>query len=272
MKDQRVPWEVEGVRDAPSEPALEYETREKRKRGLLCACVALTSTPYLMHISLTLSLESCHLEATAIDCKFQIEQPRVNTRTNMANNMLCSVWTVHVQYPKASPENSGHVREVGRRVIDSRKEAGSAGSMGLDKMQTLLLLPGAALAYPGKLWNTQGQASDNRGRRTFICSLGLPDILRLRGGAELALEPAKGGLGVVEQPSRYPLFLSASLDSGTLLASGPYVTPRELKNLPSSQFLQVAIIPVVLVPGGPLELAGSLAYNFGPLFFPGHVF
>lgn len=116
MKDQRVLWEVEGVRDTPSEPALEYETRGKQKRGLLCVCLALASTPYLMNISITLSLESCYLEATAIDCKFQIEQSRVNTRTNVANNMLCSEWTVHVQYPKASPETSGHVREVGRRV------------------------------------------------------------------------------------------------------------------------------------------------------------
>ncbi|CAO2606677.1 hypothetical protein LEMLEM_LOCUS12980 [Lemmus lemmus] len=31
-------------------------------------------------------------------------------------------------------------------------------------MQTLLLLTDAALAYPGKLWNAQVQASDNRGR------------------------------------------------------------------------------------------------------------
>lgn len=123
-----------------------------------------------------------------------------------------------VQYPKASLETSGHVREVGRGVIDSQKEAGSAGSKGLDKMQTMLLLTGAALARPGLLWNTQVQASDNRGRRScwvmrmFICSLGLPDILRLRGGAELALEPAMGGLGVGGQPSRQPLSLSASLD------------------------------------------------------------
>lgn len=268
MKDQRVPWEVEGAKDAPSEPALEYETRGKQKRGLLCACAALASTPYLMHISITLSLESSHLGATAIDCKFQIEQPRVNTRTNVANNMPCGVWTVYAQYPKASPETSGPVREVGRRVIDSQKEAGSAGSKGLDKMQSLLPLTGAALAYPGKLWNTQVQASDNRGRRScqamrmFICSLGLPDILRLRGGAELALEPAKGGPGVMELPSRQPLSLSASLDSGTLLASDPYATPRELKNLPCSQLLQATYF--CLPPKWPNLKAGPM--DLGNLF------
>lgn len=67
MKDQRVPWEVEGARDASSEPALEYETRGKQKRGFLHACVALASTPYLIHISIILSLESCHLEASAVE-------------------------------------------------------------------------------------------------------------------------------------------------------------------------------------------------------------
>ena len=64
----------------------------------------------------------------------------MNTRSNVANNMPCGVWTVHAQNTKANPETSGHVREVGRRVIDSWKEAGSAGSKGLDKMQTLLYL------------------------------------------------------------------------------------------------------------------------------------
>lgn len=60
--------------------------------------------------------------------------------------------------------------------------------------------------------------------------------------------------------------------SGTLLTSGPFATPRELKNLPWSQLLQAAVGPVVLVPEGPLELAGSLAYNLELLFFPGHIF
>lgn len=108
--------------------------------------------------------------------------------------------------------------------------------------------------------------------RTVICLLSLPDLLRLRGGVELALEPARGGLGVGELPSRQPLSLSASLDSGTLLASGPYATPRELKNLPWSQLLPTTVGPVVLVPEGPWKLAGSLAYSLGLMFFPGHIF
>lgn len=66
---------------------LGYETRGKQKRGFLCTCVALASTPNLMHISITLSLESCHLEASAMKCKSQTEQPRVTTKTNVANSM-----------------------------------------------------------------------------------------------------------------------------------------------------------------------------------------
>lgn len=48
------------------------------------------------------------------------------------------------------------------RFIDPQREAGSAGSKGLDKIQILPLLTGAPLAYPGKLWNTHAGPQETK--------------------------------------------------------------------------------------------------------------
>lgn len=143
MKDQRVPWEVEGARDAPSEPALEYETRGKQKRGFLHACVALASTPYLIHISIILSLESCHLEASAVECKSQTEQPRVSTRTNVANSMP--------RNHKASQSKSRNHRPC------------QGGGEGIHR-----------LTEGGRKCGQQGIRQDANPASTYRCCLGMP--------------------------------------------------------------------------------------------------
>lgn len=56
--------------------------------------------------------------------------------------------------------------------------------------------------------------------------------------------------------------------SGTLLASGPFATPRELKNLPWSQLLQAAVEPRGFSPRGTLGTGRIPCLQLGPVVLP----
>lgn len=82
MEDLREPREADETTDAQSDLALQSETRGKWKGGRLYICLSLSTNPGLIF----LSLEPCHLEATARGWEYQIEQLKgVSGRTYGAN-------------------------------------------------------------------------------------------------------------------------------------------------------------------------------------------